>query len=183
MSDIPTQVELGCGNKKPDGFYGVDIANTSTVDLVQDLNDEDWDLPSNHFQTIRAIDVFEHVKNPTTFMNELWRIAAPGCNITIRGPHFSSGNWQDPTHERLLGSRSFEHYSEETRFGFYSDHAFAVVDTEIQFQWTRTPVYKQVGYFLANRFTSLYEKTFIRNLFPATNIEFTLKPLNKPIIK
>lgn len=63
MTDIPRQLELGCGEKKPDGFYGVDVADTAAVDLVQDLDDPDWDLPSNHFQTIRAIDVFEHLES------------------------------------------------------------------------------------------------------------------------
>lgn len=177
MSDIPKKIELGCGNEKPPGFFGVDIAKTEAVDYVQDFNESDWELPSNHFEIIRAIDVFEHIRNPTIFMEEIWRIATGDSKIIIRGPHFSSNNWHDPTHVRLLGSRTFEHYSTDTRFEFYCDSSFEVVDFEIQFQWQNFPIYKQIGHYFANKHTNLYEKTGLRNLLPATNIEFELKPV------
>lgn len=175
---IPKKVELGCGNQKPDGFYGVDIVDTEATDLIQDLDESEWNLPSNHFEIVGAIDVFKHLENPTQFMEEVWRIAKPNADVVIRGPHFSSGNWHDPTHKRLLGSRTFEHYSSETRFNFYSECAFQVIEVEIQFQWQPTPL-KQLGYVVANQFTAPYERTFLRSLFPATNIEFHLSPIKE----
>jgi hypothetical protein len=175
--DIPTKLELGCGREKPDGFYGVDIAETPEVDLIQDLDQPNWDLPSDHFTEIRAIDLFEHLEEPVTFMEEVYRIAAPDASITIRGPHLSSGNWHDPTHKRLLGSRTFEHFTAESRFQFYTECDFHVEDFKITFEWTPRPVYRRVASHIANNYPNLYERYFFKNLFPATNIEFYLTPV------
>lgn len=180
---IPKKLELGCGERKPNGYYGVDIADFGPVDLVQDLDEPNWDLPSNHFDRIRAIDVFEHLDEPTRFIEEVWRIATPESTITIRGPHFSSDNWHDPTHKRLLGSRTFNRYTSEgvgpyadgANFATYSECEFRVVDYEIQFQWQSFPL-SQLGYLFSNQFTHTYETTLLRNVLPATNIEFTLSP-------
>lgn len=173
--EIPKKVELGCGKKKQSGWYGVDLADTPAVDLVQDLDEEDWDLPSNHFEEIRAIDVFEHLRDPVNFLEEVYRIGEDGCRVVVQGPHFSSGNWHDPTHRRLLGSRTFEHFTDETRFQFYSDGSFEVVDKKITFEWTSMPGYKHLASYIANRHMMAYERTFLRNLFPATNIRFELR--------
>lgn len=176
-SDLPTKIELGCGTEKPDGFLGVDIAETDETDLIQNLDEPDWDLPSNHFEVIRAIDVFEHLQNPDNFMEELYRIATPSATIQIRGPHISSQNWHDPTHRRLLGSRTFEHYTRDSRFGFYTDSLFEVVNYEIQFQWARVDAYRRIMETIANRWTYTYERTSLSRLFPATNIEFEITPI------
>jgi SAM-dependent methyltransferase len=175
--EIPRSLALGCGTEKPDGFYGVDIVETEEVDLVQDLDEPGWDLPTNHFSTIRAIDLFEHLENPIQFMEELYRIAKPEANILIQGPHISSDNWHDPTHQRLLGSRTFEHFTEDTRFDFYSEARFEVIDFEITFEWFQRPLYKKISKYIANNYPNLYERYFFKNLFPATNIQFQLTPI------
>ena len=95
--------------------------------------------------------------------------------MVIQGPHFSSGNWHDPTHRRLLGSRSFEHFTDETWFEFYSDGSFEVVDTEITFEWTLIPGYKHLASYIANWYMMTYARTFPRNLLLATNIRFKLQ--------
>jgi hypothetical protein len=176
MTNIPDKIDLGCGDKKPEGFYGVDVIETPSADLVQDLDEPDWDLPSDHFNVIRAIDVFEHLENPVQFMEEVHRIATSDAEITIQGPHFSSGNWHDPTHRRLLGSRTFEHFTKETKFDFYTQAKFRVEQVTITFDWSENRVYKAAASFVANRYTQLYERTFLRNLMPATNITFRLSP-------
>lgn len=176
MSDeIPRKLELGCGTEKPNGYFGVDIVDTDTVDLVQDLDKAPWDLESDYFQVIRAIDVFEHLNNPVQFMEEVHRIAASEAEIIIQGPHISSDNWHDPTHKRLLSSRTFEHFTSETRFSFYSDARFRIQDYKITFEWTSLPIYRHLGGFISNNFTDLYEKYLFKNIFPATNIVFHLE--------
>lgn len=175
IDDIPRKVDLGCGREKQNGWYGVDIVETESVDQVQDLDEESWDLPSNHFKKVRAIDVFEHLENPIGFMEEIYRIAQDGAEIHIQGPHFSSGNWHDPTHVRLLGSRSMEHFTDKSRFDFYTDAEFLVEDIRITFEWSSSPVYIHIATYIANQFTRLYETTLLRNVLPATNISFHLR--------
>lgn len=176
-SRIPKKLDLGCGSDKIDGAYGVDMVETPQVDLQQDLNKRDWNLPSDYFNEIYAIDVFEHLSNPIVFIEELYRIATSDAEIRVRGPHASSENWHDPTHKRLLTSRTFDHFSNSTRFDFYSDVEFVVEDVEITFDWTEIPGYQHFASFIANKYTRAYERTMLRNLFPATNIEFLLRPV------
>jgi len=171
--NIPQTVELGCGRKKPKDSYGVDRIETEAVDLVQDLDKKNWSLPSDHFSKIRAIDVFEHITNPNSFLKEVWRIGMDGSLVTIRGPHMSSGNWHDPTHKRLLGSRTFENYTGEGRFEYYSDFKFTMENIEITFGWQNYP-FDRIGYWISNNYTWRYEKSFIRNILPATNITFKM---------
>jgi len=175
--DFPRKVELGCGIKKPEGFLGVDARETEKVDLVQDLDDPAWSLPSNHFSVIRAIDLFEHLENPVVFMEEIYRIARSDATIIIRCPHISSDNWHDPTHRRLAGSRTFEHFTEQSRFPFYSEATFEINEIEITFEWTEITLVRKLGYFIANRSPWLFERSFLKNLFPATNICFNLTPI------
>lgn len=169
------KIDLGCGREKPEGFYGVDIAKTDQVDKQIDLDESDWDLPSDHFTHIRAYDVFEHLDRPLNFMEEVYRIAEDGATVEIRGPHFSSMNWHDPTHKRLLGSRTFENFTGDGRFQFYSDVNFELKEYEITFEWTPIPVYRSVAKYIANNFTQIYETFMLKSLLPATNIKFVLE--------
>lgn len=174
-NNIPRKLELGCGTQKPNGFFGVDKIETNDVDMIQDLDETPWGLESGYFEVIRAIDVFEHLDNPVSFMEEIHRIAAPDAKIIIRGPHISSDNWHDPTHKRLLSSRTFEHFTDGTRFSFYTDAQFRIRKYQITFEWTKFPGYHLTGHFIANNFTKAYERYFLKNLFPATNIRFELE--------
>ena len=169
-----TKLELGCGNNKKNGYYGVDISKTGAVDQVIDLNKNNWDLPSNHFDSIRAIDVFEHIENPISFIEEVHRISKHNARLIIRGPHFSSQNWHDPTHKRLLGSRTFDNFTNRGRFQFYSKANFEIKSIDITFEWSGILV-KKIGSYIANKHVTFYERSFIRNILPATNITFHLR--------
>ena len=126
--EIPKKVELGCGKKKPEGYLGVDIVETNQTDEVINLDQSNWDLPSNHFTHIRAIDLFEHLENPMTFIEEVYRIAENGAVIEVRAPHRSSQNWTDPTHERLVGVDTMDNYfTTDGTYGFYSEADFDVI--------------------------------------------------------
>lgn len=171
---IPDRLDLGCGNNKKEGYYGVDISDTKDVDQVIDLDQPDWELPSDYFEHIRVIDVFEHIEDPVAFMEELYRISRPGAEIEIRAPHFSSQNWHDPTHKRLTGSRTFDNFTDRGRFQFYSAARFEIVSVQITFEWSGKLVQK-CGSYIANKYMDFYEKSFLRHMLPATNITFKLK--------
>lgn len=175
---LPNKIELGCGTEKPEDSLGVDIVDTKEADKVFDLDKENWPLPSNHFSFIRARDVFEHLDKPINFLEEIHRIAKPHAKVVIRSPHISSSNWHDPTHKRLMGSKSLKNFTDNPDFGFYSQVRFKVKDLEIRFAPFKVQPHKHIGYWLANNFTELYESTFLRNLFPAKAIRFELEVLD-----
>jgi len=178
LTDIPTKVNLGSGNQNHEEFFAVDIVETDSVDRIQDLDSKDWDLPKNHFSIVKAIDVFEHLDNPVQFMENLHEICVDGAEVVIRSPHFSSMNWHDPTHKRMVGSRTFDNFTHKGRFQYYSDVQYRLKDFEITFEWSPFPGYRKIGYWIANNYTDIYEKSFLKNLFPAPNIEFKLEVLS-----
>lgn len=175
------KIDLGCGEDKPKGFFGVDQLNTEDTDKVIDLDNQDWDLPSNHFRYAQAKDLFEHLDKPVNFMEELYRILEPGGEAYIRGPHLASNNWTDPTHKRLLGHQTIDFYfTENGLYSYYSDAEFSVRNKKITFEKRKLMFYNYVVESLVNLndFTrSIYENTFVSSLFPSKNIEFTIRKM------
>lgn len=108
-------------------------------------------------------------------MEELSRICKNGALIEIKGPHLSSNNWHDPTHKRLMGTNTFENFTDDGEFSFYSDSTFEVLEKEILFAPFRKQPHKHLGYLLANKTPDLFENTVLSRLFPARDIRFKLK--------
>lgn len=176
IDNLPNRLELGCGNNKSEDAWGIDHINTSETDQVQDLNEENWNLPSNHFTWIRAKDVIEHLDNPVNFLEEVYRISKPGAKIIIKAPHFTSPDLAaDPTHQRAFSYESFSDFTDNPNFGFYTDAKFKIVEKEIRFAPFRIQPHKHIGYFLANKIPRTYEHTFLRALFPARDVKWVME--------
>lgn len=125
---------LGCGQDKLDGFIGVDIAKTPTVDMLLDLEKFPWPWEDNSVETVVLIHTLEHIANIVDFMNELYRVMAPGGKVAVVGPHAQSyGCWQDPTHERAINEKFFQYFSKKIREseGMKVDHYPIHTDFEI----------------------------------------------------
>lgn len=83
-------LDIACGDRKLEGWVGIDIAKIEGVDVQHDLFQFPWPLEDNSFDEARCSHFFEHV--PATlrgkFMSELWRVLKPGAGcmfITPRG--------------------------------------------------------------------------------------------------
>lgn len=172
-------VELGCGRDKSEGFLGVDKRETEEVDKVIDLDKSDWDLPSDYFEYVKAINLFEHLENPVNFMEEVYRILKDDGRVLIQAPHRSSQNWTDPTHKRLTGSKTMKYYfTEDGRFSYYSDAEFEILRNRIVFPKRKVFFWNYVVEPLVNLnfFTRMiYEKSFLSKIFPAENMVFELR--------
>lgn len=95
--------DLACGDRKQEGFRGVDIVKTSSTDYIYDLTKTPWpfvkkesvdEYYSSHF--------FEHLtgKQRMDFMDEIYRTLKVGCKVVIICPYYSSMRAvQDPTHQ------------------------------------------------------------------------------------
>lgn len=82
------KIDIGCGNNKMDGFFGVDQYPFPAVDKVVDLNAPQWPLPDNQFEFARASHVIEHVKDTTNFLREIHRICKHGAEVVIETTFF-----------------------------------------------------------------------------------------------
>jgi len=93
------KLEIGCGENKKEGYFGMDIHQYDGVDLVQDVSDAPWKIDDESCTEIYANQVVEHIPNLALLFSEMYRVAKNGCAIRLTTPHYSSHNsWADPTH-------------------------------------------------------------------------------------
>lgn len=102
-------VDLGCGDRKSDDAFGVDLVHSPHVDLVHDLNIAPWPLETEEFDALILNHVIEHLADISATIGECARLLKPGGRLWIATPHFSDvSSWADPTHRHHLALRSFE---------------------------------------------------------------------------
>ncbi len=155
------------------------MVETSETDFVLNLDQEEWDLPENYFEKIRAWDLFEHLDNPMNFMENVHRIGSKDAEVVMKCPHRSSQNWTDPTHQRLVGIQTIDKYfTDEGMYAYYTDANFQVENAKILFVKSPFMFWNYLIEPVVNitRATQLfYEYTFLSRWFPAQDIYFKLK--------
>lgn len=107
------KIDLGCGRKKKEGFFGIDCQPLEGVDLVCDCN-EVIPLPDNYAIEVNATDFLEHINNNKRIhiMTEIWRILKPdGLFYSMTPSTDGRGAFQDPTHYSFWNENSFWYYT------------------------------------------------------------------------
>src|SRR5690349_7078200 len=100
----PVRINLGCGPRPRDGYYGLDWLELPGVDVVADLNQPLDLLPDNSVEAIYTHHVFEHIEKFTELLQEIHRVVIPGGRVEVVVPHFSNPyGYSDPTHVRFFG--------------------------------------------------------------------------------
>lgn len=108
---------VGCGKSPREDAVNLDVCELPGVDIVFDLETchlgNRLPIEDNTFSKIIMSHVLEHIRNPLPMMQELWRVAKPGCDLMVRVPYGSSDNaWEDPTHVRPYFLDSFGYFSQ-----------------------------------------------------------------------
>ena len=110
------RLHLGCGRTILPGWVNLDMMPGNGVDVVADLDRcSEVPLPfeDDSFDAFLASHLFEHLRNPLPFMQELHRIAKPGAKAIFRVPYGSSDDaMEDPTHVRLCFLQTFGYFSQ-----------------------------------------------------------------------
>lgn len=97
----PLRLDLGCGKNKKAGFKGVDSIAFEGVDVVADLR-KAWPWPDNSVAEAHCSHTLEHfdAQERVHFLNELYRVLAPGAKCLMIVPYWASGRaYGDPTHK------------------------------------------------------------------------------------
>lgn len=158
--DGPVRLSLACGDRKPEGFYGVDIVKTESADFVQDLLTFPWSqFPDNSVDEIECSHFVEHIphgdgyRDPfLQFFDEIYRILKPAefdpnnPNIPISGiarihtPYYSSVRaWWDPTHQRAISEQSFLYLNKQWRIDNKLDHYPVSCDFDFTYGYILDP--------------------------------------------
>ncbi len=116
MNNTPIKLHLGCGKDILPGWINLDSVALPGVDVVADLdNCATTPLPfaNDSINEFYASHLLEHIKNPLSLMQELYRIAAPGASAKFQVPYGSSDDaYEDPTHVRPYFLNSFGYFSQ-----------------------------------------------------------------------
>lgn len=99
------KLNLGCGNRRFEGFVNVD--KYGSPDVQHDLEQFPWPWPDSSVDQVRLIHVLEHLgRDPEVFigvMKELFRVCRHGAQVEIVVPHPRHDNFLgDPTHVRVI---------------------------------------------------------------------------------
>jgi SAM-dependent methyltransferase len=161
-----TILDVGCGNNKAPGAWGIDLDPRSQADVICDLASMSWPLAGRQFEEILCNQVLEHVADVMRFMEEAHRVARPGALVKVVTPHYTSpSSYADPTHRH--------HFAAGVPDYLVARDAPHFEKVSVHLRFSR--LYRCLGIEgLANRFLNLYEP-FLAFLFPARDLHFTLR--------
>jgi SAM-dependent methyltransferase len=111
--NMSIKLDIGCGGNKQKGFIGMDARALEGVDIVHNLEDFPYPIPSDSCGTILGSHIIEHIKPWYTIplFDELWRMLRVGGQLILSTPYAgSAGFWQDPTHCNGFNEATFQYF-------------------------------------------------------------------------
>jgi SAM-dependent methyltransferase len=165
-------LHLGAGLKYNPAAVNVDLVEDTNPDVVHDLDQTPWPFPEDRFEEVWAYDVLEHLDDLVAVMEEIHRVCRSGAIVRVTVPHFSCVNaFTDITHRRFFSSASFNYFTGENEFSFYSRCRFRRLQSQIVFFPT---LLNKIVWRLARRFPEAYERRYAW-IFPAWFLSFNLE--------
>lgn len=126
------RLNLGCGNKLRDNFFGVDRFACTGADVLCDLT-RLLPFADSSVDEFFLDNVVEHIQDIPALVAELVRVGKPGARVTIITPHFTSlSSWRDPTHVHHLSYFSFDHFGKPST-AHYIGGGLRVVERHLSF--------------------------------------------------
>lgn len=129
----PTDLNLGCGSDRRADALNVDQSLTVNPDCQIDLDDRPWPLPDDHFKTIEARHVLEHLAEPLAAVGEICRVAAPGATVILSYP-IGHTRFEDPQHTRAWTWHTAETLAAEREHSH--EHAAPLKLNHRQLNWS-----------------------------------------------
>jgi predicted SAM-dependent methyltransferase len=140
------KLNMGCGFRKLNDHWNVDIESKCNPDQVIDLEKTPWPYEDNFFEKIVASNILEHLgkssENFTDIIKEMYRVSKNEAEWFISVPHHRCDlYWDDYTHKRVLTAKTFKMFDQkfnfecitkqlsESTFGIYHNVDLEVVDS------------------------------------------------------
>lgn len=103
------KIELGCGNHKRDGFFGIDMQNGPQVDLVLNIEKQRLPFKDDSILYIYSSHTFEHLSNFCFVLQEILRVCKHGAIIEIWTPYGKSNDGLLFGHGTFFTETHFKH--------------------------------------------------------------------------
>jgi len=127
------KLNIGCGNKRIEGYIGVDKFECKGSDFLCDIENEALPFNDNSCTHILLDNVVEHFSKVNEVFKEIHRVSDNNCEINIITPHFSSlSSWIDPTHKLHLSYFSFDHFC-KTDSLYYLGSSYEIIEKKLTF--------------------------------------------------
>ena len=156
--DSVTRIDVGCGNWKEDGYFGLDIFQAAHVDWVMDFNCDHFPFKDNSIEHAVSYHALEHVENLTHVLHEIWRVMKPNAQVFICVPYYYN-------HIHMSNIFHCQHFNEHS-FRFFSSEATTRCLPERIWKFHFTPTWGLKG--SAN--------SFVETEFRCLKIEFDYYP-------
>jgi hypothetical protein len=143
MTPEHKKLNIGCGFKKLDDHWNVDIEPKCNPDQIVDLETFPWPFEDNYFEKITADNIIEHLgQDPKVFtkvIKEMYRVSQDKATWYVEFPHHRCDLfWDDYTHVRPLTEKTFRMFDQQTNFDSIqrrlSDSTFGIynsIDIEV----------------------------------------------------
>jgi len=142
-----TKLNMGCGLKKLDDHWNVDIESKCNPDQILDLEITPWPYEDNFFDRITANNILSYLgQDPKVFTNiikEMYRVSKHEAEWYIKVPHHRCDLfWDDYTHVRTLSAKTFTLFDQtynfetitrkrsESVFGLYHGVDLEIIDVQ-----------------------------------------------------
>ena len=128
------RLNIGCGNKKFNGWINLDSSKEVRPDKVHDLNKYPYPSKDNEIDEVYADNVLEHLDSIIKPLEEIWRICKNKSKVTILVP-LAPSYWSflDPTHKQFFTFNTFDYFTKEHVLNYYSKARFKIVYRKIRF--------------------------------------------------
>ena len=140
-----TNLNMGCGFKKLEDYWNVDVQKSCNPDQVLDFEQTPWPYENDFFDKINADNILEHLgQDPKVFTNiikEMYRVSKHNAEWFINVPHHRCDlYWDDYTHVRVLTPKTFKMWDQQVNvesiqrklsdstYGLYYDVDLEVID-------------------------------------------------------
>lgn len=164
------KINLGCGNKKIEGFVGVDRYRCDGSEILCDLT-KSLPFADDSIDAVIMDDFIEHILDICGLLREVARVCRKGARVVISTPHYSSGaSWRNPTHFHHLSWFAFDQI-ETPNHSYYMGHGLKLVGRKLSFGGGLLSV---IGKLLFKLSPSVWEHKFCF-LFRASTLRFELE--------
>lgn len=166
------KLNLGCGDKKIDGYTNVDVCGEP--DVFCDLSQFPWPFESNSVDEVFSSHFLEHVIDYEKTVFEMHRILRPNGILHFRVPHFRSMFFPWHLHKYAFSSVACRLLCEERAYQFGGKHLFEEVSLKFNYPYITNRCLKKLFFFLANHFQSTWEYFGL----PIDEVEFVAKKIS-----
>jgi hypothetical protein len=145
------KLSIACGQRKPEGWIGVDYVATKEADIVHDLFKYPWPIEDSSVSEAECSHFIEHIPMQCShcngepdpllrFFDELYRIMQDGAKILIVAPYYASHRaFQDPTHRRFISEHTFLYTNKDWRKVNLLDHYKISCDFDFSYGYAPFP--------------------------------------------